>query len=193
VPTNVVSGLGPRPTARRSARAAGGGAPANRARRDTALFGRYRDAPDRQGLALRVGRVVDDLTCGLGRQPSVDEVAREIGIEAEDVLEAMLAAGAHHATSLDTPRAGGDEDPGVTLGDTLGHAEEGYADAEHRAVLQTLMGSLTLRERNVVRLRFEKDLTSAEIGEIVGVSQMQVCRTLRQSLARLRIIAKAHS
>src|SRR6478736_752982 len=96
-------------------------------------------------------------------------------------------------TARRTPRAGGDEDPGVTLGDTLGHAEEGYADAEHRAVLQTLMGSLTLRERNVVRLRFEKDLTSAEIGEIVGVSQMQVCRTLRQSLARLRIIAEAHS
>jgi len=146
-----------------------------------------------QELALRVDRVVADLTRHLGRAPSVAEVARAADVEAEDVLEAMQATTAYRATSLDTPHPGGDEDPGVTLGETLGQVEEGYAAAEHHAVLQTLMGSLTLRERNVVRLRFERDLTQAEIGEIVGVSQMQVSRILRQSLARLRIIAEAQS
>jgi len=53
-----------------------------------------------------------------------------------------------------------------------------------------LMRSLTLRERNVIRLRFDHDLTQAEIGARIGGSQMQVSRMLRQSLTRLRTIAR---
>ena len=62
-----------------------------------------------QERALRVEHVVGELTRESGRQPSVEEVARSIGIEAEDVLEAMQAAGAYRAMSLDAPHTG-DED-----------------------------------------------------------------------------------
>ena len=50
---------------------------------------------------------------------------------------------------------------------------------------------MTPREREVLRLRFEEDLTQAEIGERIGVSQMQVSRIIRQSLSRLRTVARA--
>jgi RNA polymerase sigma-B factor len=144
---------------------------------------------DLQELALRVERVVGDLLCELGRQPSVEEVARAINIEPEDVLEAMQAASAYRATSLDAPLQGGEEESGASLGDTVGRVEEGYDRAEQRAMLEDLMRSLTQRERDVIWLRFEEDLTQAEIGEIVGVSQMQVSRLLRRAIARLRILA----
>ena len=55
------------------------------------------------------------------------------------------------------------------------------------------MRSLTPREREVVRLRFEEDLTQAEIGELIGVSQMQVSRVLRQAIARLRTLARVEA
>jgi RNA polymerase sigma-B factor len=103
----------------------------------------------------------------------------------------MQASSAYRASSLDAPRAV-DEDT-ATLGDAIGIDDDGYAGAEQRAMLQTLMRSLALREQNVVRLRFEHDLTQAEIGERIGASQMQVSRVLRQSLARLRAIADAGS
>jgi len=144
---------------------------------------------DLQELALRVERVVGALTRDRGHQPSVDDVADAIGVEPEHVLEAMQASGAYRATSLDAPRAGGD-DPGATLGDTVGRIENGFDRAEQRALLSELMRSLTLRERNVIRLRFDHDLTQAEIGERIGVSQMQVSRILRRSFARLRTIAQ---
>ena len=144
---------------------------------------------DLQELALRVERVVGELSRDRGHQPSVDDVARAIGVEPEHVLEAMQASGAYRATSLDAPRAGGD-DPGATLGDTVGRIENGFDRAEQRALLSELMRSLTLRERNVIRLRFDHDLTQAEIGERIGVSQMQVSRILRRSFARLRTIAQ---
>jgi len=144
---------------------------------------------DLQELALRVERVVAELTRDLGRAPTVEEVAGAVGIEADEVLEAMQAASAYRATSLDTPRAGGDEDPGGSLGDTIGVVEDGYDQAEQRAVLSGLVRSLSVREREVLRLRFEHDLTQAQIGEIVGVSQMQVSRVLRHAIARLRLLA----
>ena len=146
---------------------------------------------DLQELALRVDRVVGDLTRDLGRQPSVGDIAGAIGIEPEDVLEAMQAAGAYRATSLDAPRGGGDDEPGGTFGDTVGHVEDGFGRAEHRALLSRLMRSLTPRERAVIGLRFEHDLTQAEIGQRIGVSQMQVSRILRHALARLRALARA--
>jgi RNA polymerase sigma-B factor len=145
---------------------------------------------DLQELALRVDRVVAELTRELGCQPSVEEVARAIDVEADEVLEAMQASSAYRATSLETPRAGGDADPGDTVGDSVGTIDDGFARAEQRAVLDALMRSLTPREREVVRLRFEEDLTQAAIGERIGVSQMQVSRLLRQALARLRTLAR---
>jgi RNA polymerase sigma-B factor len=145
---------------------------------------------DLQELALRVDRVVAELTRELGRAPSVDEVARAVDAEAEDILEAMQASSAYRATSLETPRAGGDNEPGDTLGDSVGRVDDGFNRAEQRAVLHALMRSLTPREREVVRLRFEEDLTQAAIGERIGVSQMQVSRVLRQAIARLRALAR---
>ena len=54
------------------------------------------------------------------------------------------------------------------------------------ATVERLMRVLTEREREVLRLRFEEDLTQSEIGQRVGVSQMHVSRLIRQSIARLR-------
>jgi RNA polymerase sigma-B factor len=145
---------------------------------------------DLQELALRVDRVVAELTRELGRAPTVEEVGHAVDAEADDVLEAMQASSAYRATSLETPRAGGDNEPGDTLGDSVGRVDDGFNRAEQRAVLHALMRSLTPREREVVRLRFEEDLTQAAIGERIGVSQMQVSRVLRQAIARLRTLAR---
>jgi RNA polymerase sigma-B factor len=70
-------------------------------------------------------------------------------------------------------------------------AVSGRDRAEHRAVLQALMGSLTLRERNVIRLRFEHGLTEADISDRVGVSQMEVSRILRDCVGPVRTVAEA--
>ena len=144
---------------------------------------------DLQELALRVDRKVSELSTDLRRQPTVTEIAEAVGIEEEDVLEALEASGAYRATSLSTPR-GNDDEAGETLGDTVGTSEEGFGLAESRATLEQLMRAVTPREREVLRLRFEEDLTQAEIGEQIGVSQMQVSRIIRQSIARLRTVAR---
>jgi RNA polymerase sigma-B factor len=145
---------------------------------------------DLQELALKVDRAVSELSLDLHRQPTVEEIGAKVGADEEDVLEALEASGAYKATSLESPR-GSEDESGDTLGDTLGTEEHGFALAEDRATIEHLMRSITPREREVLHLRFAEDLTQAEIGERIGVSQMQVSRIIRQSVGRLRAYATA--
>jgi RNA polymerase sigma-B factor len=143
---------------------------------------------DLQELTLRVEQATSQLSSSLGRAPSVAELSEHLGQSDEDVLEALEAGRARTATSLSAPR--GDEEDGGTLGDLLGDEEDGFERAEERATLAVLFAELTPRERTVLTLRFKQDMTQAEIGEIVGVSQMQVSRIIRSSLERLRMAAQ---
>jgi RNA polymerase sigma-B factor len=106
------------------------------------------------------------------------------------VLEAMQALRAGRATSLSAPR-GGDEDDEQTLGASLGADDDAFAQAEDRVVYHQLARVLTARERRVVELRFNEDMTQEEIGREVGVSQMQVSRILRQALTKLEDEARS--
>ena len=145
---------------------------------------------DLQELALRVDKAVATLSRDLRRQPSVPEISEAVGASEEQVLEALEAAGAYRATSFDAPRSN-EDDAGDSLADAVGGEESGFDLAEDRATLERLMAAITPREREVLRLRFVEDLTQAEIGARIGVSQMQVSRLIRQSLARLRTAALA--
>jgi RNA polymerase sigma-B factor len=140
---------------------------------------------DLQELALRVDQTVTRLSHGRRRSPSVGEIARAVEASEEQVLEALEAMGAYRASSLDAPRAGR-EDDGESVAEGLGADDQGFDRAEQRATLAPLMGRISEREQTVLRLRFAEDLTQAEIGERIGVSQMQVSRLIRQALARLR-------
>jgi RNA polymerase sigma-B factor len=146
---------------------------------------------DLQELALKVERAVSDLSLGHERTPTVQDISLVVGAEQEDVLEALEAVGAYRAISLQTPW-GADDDGGDTLGDAVGIDERGFAEAEDRATIARLMRGVTPRERQVLWLRFGEDMTQAEIGAQVGVSQMQVSRILRQAVSRLRAYAAVH-
>jgi RNA polymerase sigma-B factor len=140
---------------------------------------------DLQELALRVDHVVARLSLGQRRSPSVGEVARAVEASEEQVLEALEAMGSYRASSLDAPRSTRDEET-QSVAETLGTHDNEFDRAEERATLESLMARVTERERTVLRLRFREDLTQAEIGERIGVSQMQVSRLIRQALTRLR-------
>jgi RNA polymerase sigma-B factor len=140
---------------------------------------------DLQDLTLAVERAAHELERELVRKPTVDELAERLGVSHEDVLDALQAGRAHRIASLDAP-ASEEQDPATTVGERIGIAEPGFGLAENRAVLGRLLTVLSPRDRLVLRLRFEDDLTQEQIGERVGISQMQVSRVLRQCIVRMR-------
>jgi RNA polymerase sigma-B factor len=144
---------------------------------------------DLQELAVKLDPVGEELTREFGRPPTPAEIAQRTGTTVEHVLEAREAAGAYRAVSLDRPREE-DEESGEGIGAVYGIEDPGFAVAEDAATIERLMRVLNEREREVLRLRFAEDLTQAEIGERIGVSQMHVSRLIRQSVNRLRAAAE---
>jgi RNA polymerase sigma-B factor len=145
---------------------------------------------DLKEASLRVRRAIADHHGE--RPPTPAELAQTTGLSLEGVLEALDAAGAQRALSLDAP-TGSEEDSGATLGDLLGDDDDELARATDRTLLASLLRTVTPREREVLRLRFVEDLTQSEIGERIGVSQMQVSRILRGTLTRMRSAARTES
>jgi RNA polymerase sigma-B factor len=143
---------------------------------------------DLQDRALAVERVTAALIADLGQSPTVEEIAEHASMSCEAVLEARQALAARASASLSAPV--GDRDD-HTLGDALGAVDDGFAAAEQRATIDLLVRGLTRREREILRLRFVEDMTQAEIGAAVGLSQMHVSRLLRASLDTLRRAADA--
>jgi RNA polymerase sigma-B factor len=139
---------------------------------------------DLQELALKVQRVTKELSAADGRPVPVDQVAQVLRVTVADVVDARGALGAYEPVSLDAPRTKDDDEDGV-IADTVGDEDGGYAHVERLALLESLLRFLTARQREVVRLRVREDLTQEEIGERVGLSQMQVSRILRQAVQRL--------
>jgi RNA polymerase sigma-B factor len=135
-----------------------------------------------QELGLRLTATVADLTNDLGRSPTLDEIARELEVDPEAVLEAMEANRAYATQSLDAQLPGDDR----TLGDTIGGDEPGMDDVEVRMVVGDLLATLPEREQAILRLRFFEGLTQTEIASQVGISQMHVSRLLSRSLETLR-------
>lgn len=116
---------------------------------------------------------------------TADELARRLGMSVEDVVEARLTAQALRAESLDAPV--GPKRDGLTLMDGLAGADDGgYGAAEDRLAVEGLVRELGTRDRAVLQLRFQEELSQEEIGRRVGVSQMQVSRDLRRILDDLR-------
>jgi RNA polymerase sigma-B factor len=144
-----------------------------------------------QELTLRVRGEVDELSRRLGRSPTPAEVARSLDEPVESVIEALESATAHHAVSLDAPLGNGDpDDRDSAWHERLGVEEDGYDRAEWRGALERGIRALPERDRTILALRFDQELTQSEIAERIGVSQMHVSRLLRRALDRLRAVAE---
>jgi RNA polymerase sigma-B factor len=143
-----------------------------------------------QERVMTVNQAISRLSRGLGRSPTASEIAADIGEDPEVVLEALEAAIAYDAVSLDTPRTS-DEDDGDTYADTVGFIDDRFELIEYTSAIGPTMQALPARDRLVLKMRFEEDLTQLEIAERIGVSQMHVSRLIRRALKRLRTVADA--
>ena len=146
---------------------------------------------DLQELALRVERISEDLLAEGGHAATAARIAERAGdgIEVEDVLEAREAFRALHSDSLDRPRQARDDDDAASLLDTLGDSDLEIGRAHDRAALAAVLDTLDERDRTIIHLYYQDELTQAEIGRRLGYSQMHVSRLLRQAVERLRLAA----
>jgi RNA polymerase sigma-B factor len=137
-----------------------------------------------QELLLELRKANEQLTHALGRQPTDDELTERLGCSAEDLLEAKQADLVFSAYSLDAPLS--DKDDPAQLGDVLGEEDADMEHALDMEAISTHWDELPEREQRILVMRFYGNLTQAEIGSRLGISQMHVSRLLSRALAHLR-------
>jgi RNA polymerase sigma-B factor len=133
-------------------------------------------------LELREG--MRQLTQQLGRGPSDAELAEHCGFTEAEVREALLADLLLQPASLDAPLAGQPET--ASLADLLGEEDPRMEHTLSMEALAVHWGELPRREQRILLMRFYGDMTQAEIGRALGISQMHVSRLLAHALSFLR-------
>jgi len=117
----------------------------------------------------------------------VDDLADDLDVEPEDVVEALSARGCFQSESTD--RAVGDS--GLTIGDTLPCIDTDLELVDEWVTFCRMCRELSPDERELLRMRYVEDLTQQQIADRLGISQMQVSRRLRAVLDGMRRSATA--
>jgi RNA polymerase sigma-B factor len=137
-----------------------------------------------QELRLDLREATSELTHKFGRMPTDADLARHLDISEEDVREARRADMAFQAASLDSRLS--DEDGSARLGDLLGEDDPNLEHVLDMEAVWAHWEGLPEREQQMLLMRFYGNMTQAEIGKHLGISQMHVSRLLAEALSYLR-------
>ena len=137
-----------------------------------------------QERRLALSTATEELAHQLRRAPTVAEIAARIGVSEEEVLEGLESANAYSTVSLD---AGSDSGEGsLAVLETIGVDDEALDGVVYRETLRPLLAQLGPRERQILLLRFFRNMTQSQIADEIGISQMHVSRLLARTLTELR-------
>jgi RNA polymerase sigma-B factor len=137
-----------------------------------------------QELKLALAKATSELSQRNGRAPTVAELARQLELTEDEILEGLESANAYSAVSLDAPDTGDDDSPAVS--DSLGATDDALEGVEYRESLKPLLERLPPREKKILLLRFFGNMTQSQIAAELGISQMHVSRLLARTLIQLR-------
>jgi RNA polymerase sigma-B factor len=136
-----------------------------------------------QELQWRISRSIDHLSQDLGRPPSDEEVSKDVGCTTPELEEAVQGFGCFQPPSLDLPVG----ESGTPMGELIGTDDRRETNlVETRAALAPLVQQLSVRDRRILYLRFVEDQSQSEIGDALGVTQMQVSRLLERIFRTMR-------
>lgn len=136
-----------------------------------------------QELQWKISRSIEHLSQELGRPPSDAELSHDIGCSTEELGEAVQGFGCFQPPSLDLP-VGASATP---MGELIGTGDDRETDlVEAREALAPLLQKLSERDQRILYLRFIEDQSQSEIGEVLGVTQMQVSRLLERIFRNMR-------
>jgi RNA polymerase sigma-B factor len=138
-----------------------------------------------QELRLDIRKASAELSQQLGRTPADADVATYLNVSEDSVREAKLASVAFQASSLDAPLPDS-EGEGSSLGELLGAEDPELERTLDMESVRTHWMELPRREQRLLMMRFYGNMTQAQIGAQLGLSQMHVSRLLSRALDYLR-------
>jgi RNA polymerase sigma-B factor len=135
-----------------------------------------------QDVRTQMLHTAPDMAQSLGRVPSEQELAAELGVTAADVREAQAAASSMHPDSLDSPDPWG----GPSMAEGLVSPDQPIEHLEELVCLNQAIQELDPDDREMLYRRYFREETQVELGKRFGISQMQVSRRLSRILVWLQ-------
>ena len=140
-------------------------------------------------LSVKVRDAQDELSVELRRSPTLPEIAERAEISVEEVISVIESVEKNKLIPLEVPSNGDDESSSVI--DNYRSDDEDLLAANDRMVLADAMRKLTSSECRLLSMYYGDNRTQKEIGEELGMSQVQVSRMLKRAEAHLRELAHA--
>ena len=134
-------------------------------------------------LAYKSVQAREKLMDRLGREPTLEELADETGAEKEELVQAMEAGGEVESLYRPIHQKEGSE---IRLLDRIEEREQREERILDTMVLKQLLETLDAKERQLIYLRYFADRTQADVGKIMGISQVQVSRMEKRIIEELR-------
>lgn len=137
-------------------------------------------------LSYRSLKAGEKLTDRLGREPTMEELSEELGVEKEELVQAMEAGGEVDSLYRPIHQKEGSE---IRLLDKIEEKEKSEDKILDRMILKELLETLNADERRLIWLRYFADRTQSDVGKIMGISQVQVSRMEKRIMENLRKIS----
>ena len=138
-------------------------------------------------ISAKVQDAREKLSSELGKNPTIPEIAQFTGLSDEQIVEAMEGAKAYSTYSLDkTFDDMTGEGDSAFLEKYTGFDEKGYEQLETKEIIEKVLDKMTEQNKYIFRERFIFNKSQAEIGKILGVSQMTVSRAERSMVEQFK-------
>lgn len=134
-------------------------------------------------LSYRSMKAGEKLTDRLGREPTMEELSLELGVEKEELVQAMEAGGEVDSLYRPIHQKEGSE---IRLLDKIEEKDKSEDKILDRMMLTELLETLNADERRLIWLRYFVDRTQSDVGKIMGISQVQVSRMEKRIIESLR-------
>ncbi|MCI9047531.1 MAG: RNA polymerase sporulation sigma factor SigF [Hungatella sp.] len=134
-------------------------------------------------MAIKARAARESLTCALGREPTVEEIAKEMGVSKEEVA-ASMEAGAEVESLYKTIQK--EDENGLCLMDKIEDENQDQERLLNHMVLKELIRGLGAKEREIILRRYFENQTQTEIAKALNISQVQVSRLEKRILKQMR-------
>ncbi len=134
-------------------------------------------------IAMKAKYLQESLRHKNGCDPTITEMAEELGVAPEELVMAMDAG--REVESIYQTVYQGDSSP-VYLIDKLGQKEDNGDNVVDIITLKEILGKLKPKERQIIMMRYFDDKTQSEIARVIGISQVQVSRIEKKVLCDIR-------
>ena len=140
-----------------------------------------------KNIAYQTSKAREMLTIQLGREPSIEEIAKETGVEREEIIMAMEASAELESLQKSVYQSDGNE---ICLEDKVEDRRDAVSELMNHVLLEDMLKVLDPEEKSLIYMRYYEEMTQSQIAAKMQKTQVQISRMEKKILKKMRLCIK---